>query len=56
MLEETGYTLKDIKLFQNIISYEYNLSRGNLKIVATMFIAKLDKKIKKPIENDHPIL
>ena len=56
ILEETGYTIKDIKLFQNIISYEYNSSRGNLKIIATMFIAKLDKKVKEPIEKDHPIL
>lgn len=56
MLEETGYTIKDIKLFQNLISYEYNDSRGNLKIVATIYTAKFDKKIKEPIEKDHLIL
>lgn len=56
MIEETGYTLKDIKPFDKLISYEYNSSRGNLKIVATIFTAKFDQKIKEPIEKDHPIL
>lgn len=56
MLEETGYTIKDIKLFQNLISYEYNDSRGNLKIVATIYTAKFDKKVKESIEQDHLIL
>ena len=56
MLEETGYAIKNIKLFKKIISYEYNSSRGYLKIVATIYIAKFDKKIKEPIEKDHPIL
>ena len=56
MLEETGYTINKIELFDKIISYEYNLSRGNLKIVATIYLAKLDKKVVEPIEKDHPIL
>lgn len=56
LVEETGYTIKDIKLFDEIISYEYNDCRGNLKIVATIYTAKLDKKISEPIEKDHKIL
>lgn len=56
MLEETGYTIKDIELFDRLISYEYNSSRGNLKIVATIYLAKLNEKIVEPIEKDHPIL
>ena len=56
MIEETGYTLKDISLFEKLISYEYNSSRGNLKIVATIYTAKFDKKISEPIEKDHQIL
>lgn len=56
MLEETGYTIKDIELFDRLTSYEYNSSRGNLKIVATIYLAKLDKKVVEPIEKDHPIL
>ena len=56
MLEETGYTIKDIELFDRITSYEYNSSRGNLKIVATIYLAKLNKKVVEPIEKDHPIL
>lgn len=56
IIEETGYTIKDIKLFEKLISYEYNSSRGNLKIVATIYTAKFDKKIAEPIEKDHQIL
>ena len=56
LLEETGYTIKDINLFDKIVSYEYNDCRGNLKIVATIYIAKFDKKISEPIEKDHKIL
>ena len=56
MLEETGYTINKIELFDKIISYEYNSSRGNLKIVATIYLAKSDKKVVEPIEKDHPIL
>lgn len=56
MIEETGYTIKNVKLFKKIISYEYNSSRGYLKIVATIYTGKLNKKINEPIEKDHPIL
>jgi len=56
MIEETGYKLKDIKLFDDIISYEYNSSRGYLKINATIYTAKFDEKVCEPIEKDHPIL
>lgn len=56
LLEETGYTIKDINLFDKIVSYEYNDCRGNLKIVATIYTAKFDKKISEPIEKDHKIL
>lgn len=50
MIEETGYKLKDIKLFDDIISYEYNSSRGYLKINATIYTAKFDEKVCEPIE------
>lgn len=56
MIEETGYKLKDIKLFDDIISYEYNSSRGYLKINATIYTAKFDEKVCEPIEKNHPIL
>lgn len=56
MIEETGYKLKDVELFDNIISYEYNSSRGYLKIDATIYTAKFDEKVCEPIETDHPIL
>lgn len=56
MIEEMGYTIQDVKLFDKLISYEYNSSRGYLKIVATIYTAKLDKKVTEPIEKDHTVL
>ena len=56
IIEETGYTLKEVAPLESLISYEYNSSRGNLKIVATIYTAKFDKKITEPIEKDHQIL
>lgn len=56
MIEETGYLIKDIKLHKKLVSYEYNSQRGYLKIVANIYFAKFDQKIKEPIEKDHPII
>ncbi|MBQ9012064.1 MAG: NUDIX domain-containing protein [Bacilli bacterium] len=56
MLEETGFKLKDIALFDNIKSYEYNSNRGYLEIDATIYTAKFDEKVCEPIEKDHEII
>lgn len=56
MLEETGYKIVNPKLFDRVISYEYNSSRGYLKIVASIYIAKLGNKICDPTEKDHKIM
>lgn len=56
MLEETGYNIVNPKLFDRVISYEYNSSRGYLKIIASIYTAKLGNKICDPIEKDHKIM
>lgn len=56
IIEETGYSLRDVELFDKINSWCYNDKYGYLDVEATIYIAKLDKKILEPIENDHRIL
>lgn len=56
IIEETGYSLRDVELFDKINSWCYNDKYGYLDIETTIYIAKLDKKILEPIENDHRIL
>lgn len=56
IIEETGYSLRDVELFDKINSWCYNDKYGYLDVKATIYIAKLDKKILEPIENDHRIL
>lgn len=56
IIEETGYSLKDVKLFDKINSWCYNPKHGYLDIEATIYIAKFDKKILDPVEKDHRIL
>ena len=52
----TGYSLTDVKFFDKINSWCYNAKYGYLDVEATIYIAKLDKKILAPIEKDHRIL
>lgn len=56
ILEETGYTIKNMKYFDKIESLCYSNKYGNIDMDATIFIAQFDKKITKPIEKDHKIL
>lgn len=56
VIEEAGYTLKNIRFFKKVESYEYHIIRGNLHIIASFYIAEFDKKISDPIEEDHSII
>ncbi len=56
LLEETGYSLKNIKFFDKISSYCYSNKYGYIDIEATIYIANFDKKVANPIEKDHKIL
>lgn len=56
IIEETGYSLTDVKFFDKINSWCYNAKYGYLDVEATIYIAKFDKKILAPIEKEHRIL
>lgn len=56
VLEETGYTIKNIKLFDRVSSYCYSEKNGYMYIDATIYIARFDDKITQPIEKDHKLM
>ena len=56
VLEETGYSIKDIKKFDDYVAYINSETRGYLEIEATIYIAKFDKKISEPIEENYEVL
>lgn len=56
VIEESGYSLKNIILFDKVASWCYSETRGYMDVEATIYIANFDKKIAKPIEEDHEII
>jgi len=56
LIEETGYTLKNIEYFDKVKSYEYNENHGYLEIIATIYIAEFDKKVAEKIEKNEIII
>ena len=55
-IEEAGYSIKEIKKFEEVEAYYLDTERGYLKVVATIYIAELDEYIKNPIELDHKLI
>lgn len=56
LIEETGYSLKNIKLFDKISSYCYSHKYGYIDVDATIYTAHFNNKIAEPIEKNHKIL
>lgn len=56
VIEEAGYSLRNIKYFSTITAWADGGDRGPLDVTATFYIAKFDKKITEPIERDHKVL
>ena len=56
VIEESGYSLKNIEFFDKISSYCYSDTNGYMDIEATIYIAKFNNKIKDPIEKDHKLM
>ena len=56
ILEEAGYHIKNIELFDIVGSYLYSKTHGYLEVIANVYIADFDKKISNPIELDHVVL
>lgn len=56
LIEESGYTIKNIKKFNEVGSYIYAEDKGFLDVEAYVYIAEFDEKITEPIEKDHTVL
>lgn len=56
LIEESGYTLKNIQKFDKVGSFIYAKPHGYLEVIASVYIAELDEKIAEPIEKDHTAL
>ncbi len=56
LIEESGYSLKNIKEFANVGSYIYDEKHGYLEVIANVYIGEFDKKVTNPIEKDHVVL
>ena len=56
MIEEAGYSIKNIREFEEVGSHIFAEDKGYLEIIASVYIAEFDKKIAEPIEKDHKIL
>lgn len=56
LLEESGYSIKNIKYFDKVTSWADGKKRGPLDITATFYTAEFDKKITEPIEKDHKVI
>lgn len=56
VIEESGYSIKNIKYFDKVTAWADGVKRGPLDVTATFYIANFDEKIAEPIEKDHRVL
>lgn len=56
LIEESGYSLKNIREFKEVGSHIFSEDKGYLEVIASVYIAELDKKVAEPIEKDHTVL
>ena len=56
IIEETGYTIKNIQYFDRITAWADGIKKGPLDVTATVYVVELDEKITEPIEKDHEIV
>ena len=56
LIEEAGYTLKNVRKFEEVGSYIYAEEKGYLEVTAYVYLAEFDKKVAEPIEKDHTVL
>ena len=56
IIEEAGYSIKNIKYFDKVTSWADGGKRGPLDMTATLYTAEFDKKVAEPIEKDHKVI
>lgn len=55
-IEETGYTIKNIKSFDEVRSFIEGAEKEHLEVEAYVYTAEFDEKVAEPIEKDHKVL
>ena len=56
MIEEAGYTIKNIKELEEVGQFIFVEDKGYIEVIASVYIAELDKKVAEPIEKDHNLI
>lgn len=56
MIEEAGYSIKNIKEFEEVGSYIFSEDKGYIEVIASVYIAEFDERASEPIEKDHTVL
>ena len=56
LIEEAGYSIKNVKEFEDIDSYIFSENRGHLEIIANVYTAEFDERVAEPIEKDHNVI
>lgn len=56
LFEEAGFSLKNIKKFDEVGSFIYDEIKGYFEVLAYVYTAEFDKKEVEPIEKDHTVL
>lgn len=56
MLEEAGYSIKNIKEFEEVGQFIFAEDHGYIEVIASVYIAEFDKKVAEPTEKDHTVL
>lgn len=56
LIEESGYTLKNIEKFDEVGEFGYAEGKGYLEMISYVYVAEFDEKISEPIEKDHTVL
>lgn len=56
LIEEAGYSIKNIKEFEEVGSNIWAENNGYLEVIASVYIAEFDEKVREPIEKDHSVL
>ena len=56
MIEEAGYSIKNIKEFKEVGSHIFDEDKGYLEVIASVYIAEFDEKVTEPIEKGYTVL
>lgn len=56
VIEEAGYSIKNIKYFDKVTAWADGVKRGPLDVTATVYVAQFDEKVMEPIEKTHEVL